>query len=129
MLNFTILIQTEKADFSHLKESINYSLLTNVTVSLWVRLYISCLTNDKRKHVTNLNVLWQTTNQIGDKLAFVFDINSNYSERTDWKNEEITCNDLGGGYQAGTLFLFCFEFLKSKINFKIKSFICYTNVS
>lgn len=81
--------------------------------------------------MTNLNVLWQTTNQIGDKLAFVFDINSNYSERTDWKNEEITCNDLrgGGGIKQGHFFLFCFEFLKSKINFKIKSFICYTNVS
>lgn len=52
---------------------------------MWVRLYISLLTNDKRKHVIKLNVLWQTTNQKGDKLAFVFDINSGYNEMTDWK--------------------------------------------
>lgn len=84
-----------------------------------MRLYISCLTNDKRKHVTNFNVLWQTTNQIGDKLAFVFDIYSNYSERTDWKNEEKTCNDLwgGGGYQAGTLFFILLQVFKEQNKF------------
>lgn len=83
-----------------------------------MRLYISCLTNDKRKHVTNLNVLWQTTNQIGDKLAFVFDINSNYSERTDWKNEEITCNDLwGGGVSSRDTFFILFQVFKEQNKF------------